>query len=465
MGATAEIAKFVRDVRPEDLPKEAIRKAKEMFYDTIGVLLSGTLESSGRIATKFAKEQGGNAEASVFPDGFRTSASMAAFINGLLAHNQDFDDWIPKGTEEENWPRNAGHVSCVIVPSALALGEKLGASGMSVILAYVIGVEVYNKIAGACGDARARGWHSMAIYGPIGAAAASAKLLNLNEHQIAMAIGIATSAAGGLYFGNTRTFTNAFHSGHAARSGVEASLLVREGFTSNSSMLEFSMGFCDSFLGEGGCDYNKMTRDLGNPFHIVYPGLGIKPYPCAWPTFSTLEGILGLKKEYNIAYEDVDRVEVWVSPHQDKRFNIPEPTSAYHAKFSYNFVGASALLDGRVVRDTFKDEKLKDVKVKEAMGKIKIIVDEKRANESGLSHATVVIRLKNSKEYRKLALVPRGHPKNPLSHNEILAKYRGNVESVLPQDKVQQSINLIEDLENTPNIRELMNALQARVAD
>ena len=154
MGVTADFANFVQDTAFSDLPAASVSRAKDLFLDTIGVALVGSVQSTGQAVVAYAKEAGGSPEASVWSGGLATSASMAAFTNGILAHNMDFDDWLPTGEEAEDWPRNGGHASGILVPVAVALGEKLGASGKSMIEAYVLGVEVYTKIAANCPNLR-----------------------------------------------------------------------------------------------------------------------------------------------------------------------------------------------------------------------------------------------------------------------------------------------------------------------
>ncbi|MFC2051727.1 MmgE/PrpD family protein [Chloroflexota bacterium] len=461
MGATEEFARFVHNTELEDMPKEAVSKAKEMFIDTIGTALAGTSQISGKIATKYTREMGGTPEATVLGEGFRTWAPMAAFTNALLAHNQDFDDYLPAGSEEDNFPKNAGHASCALVPTVLALGEKLGLSGKAVLAAYILGIEVYNRIAHNCHDIRLRGWSGTHTYGVIGAAAAAAKLLKLDVHQTIMAFGIAASASSGIFV-NVHNMTNTFHAGNAARGGIEAALLAKEGFLSHDAIIESPRGFGDSFLGKGGCNYEKMTQNLGNPYHIVHPGLGIKQYPCAFPVFYAADGVLELRKEYSFTFEDVEQVTLWVSQYQYERYVIPEPKYGYGGRFSLNFACAAGILDGELVMETFTDAKLKEPKFKVALGKIKILVDEARAGETLLYFAPMVIKLKDGRELRKRIEIPKGHPKNPLTRDELLGKFRRNAKIVLPQEQIAKAGKLIEHLEELKDIGELMSVLTTK---
>ena len=465
MGTTAEFARFIYDVGFQDLPKEAISKTKELFLDTIGVSLLGSSEVSGKIAIEYAREVGGNPEASVFAAGLGTSVPMAAFTNGLLAHNLDYDDWVPTGEERENWPRNGGHVSGVLVPVALALGEKFGLTGKAMIEAYVLGVEVYAKIAANCPNLRERGWHSMPVYGCLAAVATAAKLLALDVRQIDMAFGIVASAAAGLFVNVRGYMANPFHSGNAARAGVEATLLARRGFTGHEAIIETPTGFCDSFLGKGVSNLDNMSRNLGKPFYMVSPGPGIKPYPCAWPTFYAIDGVLELVKEHNIGYEDVEEVEISVSPYHysgTESMHKPEPVSGYDARFSTNFACGNVILKGNLDVDDFTDSNVRDEKVKEAIGKVKLIVDQTRAEERGVFFAPVLIKLKDGREFNKRVDICKGHPKNPLTSDELLGKYRRNAGRALSEEQIGSSIQMMEHLEELENAQKLMSIVAPR---
>ncbi len=129
---------------------------------------------------------------------------------------------------------------------------------------------------------------------------------------------------------------------------------------------------------------------------------------------------------------------------------------------SWEYVCAAALLDGKLVRDTFRNGRLKDVKFREALGKVKLVPDEKRAEEKGTFFAPIVMKLKDGREYRHQVDVCKGHPKNPLTHEEVVAKYRNNAGLVLSQQQIARSIELIEHLDAAKDVRELMDILATR---
>ena len=159
--------------------------------------MAGSVSPQGRIIIKHVKENGGIPESSVLGAGFRTSAPNAAFANGTLTHALDYDDtWLP-----------LGHPTCTIFPVILALGEKLKHSGKALLEAFILGMEVHGKVGFGYST---HPFHSTPIYGSLGAAAASAKILGLDGEQTRMALGIAASGAGGLAC-NVGTMTKPLH--------------------------------------------------------------------------------------------------------------------------------------------------------------------------------------------------------------------------------------------------------------
>ena len=78
------------------------------------------------------------------------------------------------------------------------------------------------------------GWHASATFGTLGAAATAASMMRLEAEPFAMSLGMAASAAGGLR-ANFGTMTKPLHAGYAARNGVLAALMGREGVTASAA--------------------------------------------------------------------------------------------------------------------------------------------------------------------------------------------------------------------------------------
>ena len=116
---TQKLADFVINTSVSDLPREAIDCARDALIDTIGCGLAGTPEEACRIVVRFLRDQGGNAQATVWGVGLATTVSDAAFANGVFSHALDFDD---------THSNVHGHPSATLVSAIVATGEYAHAS-------------------------------------------------------------------------------------------------------------------------------------------------------------------------------------------------------------------------------------------------------------------------------------------------------------------------------------------------
>lgn len=444
MGVTERIAEFVVETDFADIPSEAVRTAKDICLDALGVAMVGSAEPQGKIIIDHVREVGGIPEAVVVGGGFRTSAPNAALANGTLIHAIEYDDtWLP-----------LGHPTCTVLPVVLALGEKLGLGGKSILAAFVLGLEVHGKVGFGYSTPS---FHSTSVHGALAAGAAAAKLLGLDVEQTTMALGIAASGAGGLS-ANVGTMTKTLHAGQAARNGLVAAMLARDSFTANRDVIE---SFGRAFMGER-YDPKSAISNLGNPFHIISPGVGIKTYPTCYLNHRPLDALFQIIREHDISFEDVESVEVEV-PHE-RFLNNPKPQSGHQAQFSLQYNLAVALLDREVTIETFHDEKVRQLVKKGALDRVMLRVRPDIPADYAQSFQPVTVRLKDGRSFTHRVDRPKGHWENPLSHEEILTKYRANADRVLSARQRERSIQLVENLENLKDIRELANLVMTTAA-
>jgi 2-methylcitrate dehydratase PrpD len=447
---TEQIAKFVAETSYDQIPREALSRAKWCILDCLGVAIAGSKESAGTIITEYVKDLGGKPEATVIASGFRTSSPQAALVNGTLAHALDYDDSHP----------NFQHATAVTLPAVLALAEREGVSGRAILEAYVLGCEVGSKIGITMGTALGElGWHPCGIIGSIASAVASSKLLNLNKTQIRTALGIAASQAAGLSR-NIGTDVKPFHSGLGAKNGVVAAMLAVKNFKSDESIFDGHHSFPKVFLGKE-YDLAKSIRQLGAPFSIVSQGIGrIKPYPTGGPSHKSVTAILELIKKHRVHAEQVAEVECQVSPYLVQHFgHYSRPENASQARFSLHYAMAAALIDGALTLKQFTDEKVTTPEVQDLMSKVKLVKLDSEVKE-GQTHSDppqiVTVKLQNGKAYSHQVPFAKGEPQNPMSLEEIIDKFRDCAGTVLSPLDIEQTVDLVLNVETLPDITELM---------
>lgn len=445
---TDTLARFVAETDYSSISERALANTEMHILDTLGVALAAVSTPVATIAFDYCTRTGGASEASVWGTHLKLSVPMAAFANGLLAHALDYDDWDAY--------IHVGHPTSMLTAAALSLGEFAGASGKDLLKAYVLAIEIIAKIAANAPNVQDRGFHSTPVFGSIGAAVAAASLLKLEPERIKAALGIAASGAGGIHR-QQGSMVKPFHAGNAARNGVEAVLLAQQGFTADAAIIEAPRGFCDTFFGPATCDYEKMITSLGKPYFLESPGLGLKLHPCSAPQFLAADAALHLKREHNIRFSDVAKIEVSIPPLRYQRHYHPEVKTGLRGKFAINYVVALCILDGKLEIETFTDAKANDPQVQQALSKVHVIVD-KTIPEPG-PYCPVTVELTDGTRFAYTAKTAKGHPENPMTENEVLDKFRSNAKSVISEKQSKALIATILKLETVDNVRALVNLL------
>src|SRR5580765_4604906 len=135
---TGRLARYMAEARERRLPSDVAREARHRILDTLAAMVSGAQLKPGEMAIKFARAQGGAAEASVVATDIRTSAINAALVNAMFGHADETDDFHPV---------TKAHPGCSVVPAALAMAERDGRSGRELLNAVALDT---TSVAGSC---------------------------------------------------------------------------------------------------------------------------------------------------------------------------------------------------------------------------------------------------------------------------------------------------------------------------
>jgi 2-methylcitrate dehydratase PrpD len=457
-GATAAVARFVADTDGRAIPEAALALARTAFVDVTATTLAGAAEPVGRIVTGWVREAGGAPRASVVAGGFRTSPAEAAFANGTMAHALLYEDTTFV---------SMAHSSVVLAPCVLALGEPRAASGREVLQAYVIGYDVLTRLGRVLNPSHyEKGWHATISLGTVAAAAAAARLLGLDAGRVEMALGIATSMAGGSrqHFG---TMTMPLHAGQAARSGVVAAQLAARGVTADRGILESRMGYAALFAGTEAPAFAPLTSELGKVWEIQRAGYVLKPYPCGAPLQRAIDAILALRARHAIDPDGVREIRVGVSYLFAGVLIRTAPETGLEGKPSLEFCAAVAMLDGRLGLDAFTDERVRDPRTRALMARVATYVDP--ALERGApavatdpmgDRTTVTIALTDGRVLSETVRFARGSPENPMSRAELVAKYDECAALSVGAARATRALALLESLDDVPSVAALMDVLR-----
>jgi 2-methylcitrate dehydratase PrpD len=350
------------------------------------------------------------------------------------------------------------HPSVSILPAVFALGEKHKRSGKDVLAAYVVGMEVAYVIGSVMAMKSTEvGWHTTSMLGTISAAIASANMLKLIPLQTRMALGIAGSLAGGLGR-NVGTMTKPMHAGNAARNGVVAALLAKNGFTGNANIMEGEAGFCSMFSGGAVLEPTDKVSDLGNIWNIVSTGIAFKPYPSCRATHSCIDATLHLRKRLDITEEQVAEIVCRVNPSFDRYWILHRPKTGYEAKFSFEYCVATALIRGKVSLDDFSEAKFADPKVQNFLPRVSVVYPKDWVIGMDLAQE-IVIKLKNGAVHSHRVAFPKGEPENPMTSGELATKLEDCIQQVPGAEAIKGVVDEILNIEKLEDVRNLMDTL------
>jgi len=449
-GVTRRLSEFVVKTAYPDLPVEAIRAAKKMILDTVGCGVAGTMISRREVSPVLGliNDLGDTDDCSLWASSRKTSWLNAIVVNGTYCHSIDYDD-TRAGL--------ATHIGAVVVPTVLAIGEKLGASGKDILLAAVVAYEVVYRISRAIMPTHYHFWHSTGTNGTFGGAVATAKLLGLNTDQVEQTIGIAADQASGLIscieFGD---LTKSLHAGLTAAKGAIAAMLVHNGASGPERILEYERGYCYAFSKEPKIE--TIIADLGKSYDIV--NNAPKFYPSVLGSHCAIAAALKIVKENDIQVDDIIKIEEHTTSSTLKTFCNRNPQTSLAAKLSHPYCVAVAVLDKEVGLCQFDRKRLADKEIRNLMDKIEIIVDpELDKYWPQTIPARIEITTRSGDVFSAEDYYPRGVVQNPMTDEELEHKFRSLCTLAFDDTRIEALLTAQKRLDRLENISDLTNLL------
>jgi 2-methylcitrate dehydratase PrpD len=436
------IAMWTSELSLDDIPEEVASAAKLHFLDTLGCALAAEALGVATAGRDAVREEGGSPQATVVGLRARLAASQAAFANGMLAHGLDYDD-----THSDS----VCHVSAVVVPAALAVGEAVSARGSDLLAALVAGNETTTRIGMAAPAAfHHRGFHPTSVCGVFGATAAAARLHGLDAARTTRALGIAGSLAGGiLEYLADGSETKPIHAAHAARSGVTAVGLAANGGTGPATVLEGRFGVFATFADIHGIDLGGAFADLGRRWET--PRIAFKPYPACHFVHAPIDAAAKAIRGRRLAPEEIRDIVVRVPEPGVSIVLEPvaakaRPRTPYDAKFSLPYSVAAMLVRGEVDIGSYSERSIADERVLAVAERVRYeVVPFATFPQAFPGGARITLADGTALE----ADLPyqRGGPENPMSTEEVVAKFRANAGLRLDRDAVERLIGAALGLE------------------
>ena len=402
------------------VPEATRLMLKRELLDYLGAAIAGRAVVGMPPWLKVLTDFGGKPDAAVI-GGPRVPAHIAALCNGYFGHVLEFDDTHDAAVL---------HAGSAAIPAVMAAAAMRGrVSGRELCEAILAGIELTCRLGVATRlNLVAGGWIYTALLGHFGAALAAARVLGQPPAIQKNALGIVYCLASGNHQ-STREGAPTKHvqPGFAASNAVLAALMAGGGLEGVQQPVTGEDGLSRVYLHDS-FDAPRATAGLGTSFEIER--LSFKPYPTCRLTHPAISAALELRAQLGDDAHRVERIELTIGPqaHDVVGRATPErltPATRVAAQFSVYWCVATALVHGELTPRQLIREIPPSAEVADLIARTACSADAAAAHRDV---GGCTLRAHGFFGTREIVETnAKGHPDNPLTHDELLAKFKANV--------------------------------------
>ncbi len=441
---------FMHAQRASGVPGDSLHEAKRLLLNQLKASVNATTHPAIRIlhdhATALHRADGG---ASVLWFGTRTGAAEAALVNGALFEVLDFHDtYIPCFM----------HATSAVLPAVLAEAEVRDQSGLELLSALVIGMEVELAVATILmPTGYYRGYVPAGLTGAVGAAAACSALVGLDADRARNALGIAMCTAFGTYE-SVGSMTLSYITGAAARSGLTAFQLAERGFDAPRTAFEGEKGMFVTHCDEPAEKIETVLATLGQTWRIH--GQSYKTVPTETITHAPVECALQILKRAH--GREVARMRFGVQPivvkiADERRERFGVPSSDNTARFDLRFCAAAAWIRGRFTLDEMQEPAYTDPRILALRDRVDLVADEARETFDG---CWLEVEFTDGTRERCNVDFFLGSPGRRMSDAQLADVFRSSAEPLLPGGRSEAILDAVWGLDRADSVTALATLLR-----
>ncbi|ALX16928.1 2-methylcitrate dehydratase [Burkholderia cepacia JBK9] len=434
----ATLCRMALQTQYADLPAGVTRHAKQTLLDAMGVTIGGSAMEGIPEIVALVKERGGNPQTPLPFYGGRVPAHEAALALGPMPRAMDCGD-----LHEE-----AGHVTEYVVPTLLAAtGLRGKVSGKEFLAAMAVGQEILVRLGTAYKVInRAIKHHECGGHYIFGAVAAVGKLLGLTQEQLENAQGIARTMTQpntmGIY--SPATLMVRMHHGLVSQAAITCCQLAQRGITGpRAEVLTGPKGYLSTARWETDPDF--ILHALGE--HWEMENIITKGYSACYFSHSSIDAIRELMKAHRFGAADIAGIHIetstpsWraVCEPQEKKWH---PVTVPECQFSLPYVVAIAAFDDKVFLESYSEDARARPEVRELMTRI---TAEENPDVSDWG-ARLAVTLRDGRVLKQECVYVKGHPRNPFTEEDFVAKFRLCVPYAAIELSKQTVDNMIGDI-------------------
>jgi 2-methylcitrate dehydratase PrpD len=454
---SAQIADWVSRTKLADLPPEIVQGVKLRAMDLTGVMLASkdlkVVQSAKKAWADLDSGNGARAVGSSAP----VSVTNAALMNGIQASALEFDDTYLPTTMHAT-----GLALSVCYPEA----QRRKISGKDLIEASLLASEIMIRLS----IVTERYWfdygiHPTGSFGPFGGVCALSKLRGFDQMQTVNALGHVGSMSTALTAAfEDGTSTKNLHVGFAAANAFRAAALAEQDISGPTAVFEGKFGWYRAHVQTDDVrHYERVTSELGQEW--ISANIATKLYPVAYPLMPHIEAAIALRNDYGIKSGDVEAIDAYIMERSFPTLCEPpelkkKPLTTWHGRISIHHTIAEALVRGEMGKYAYSEEAIRDPEINALAAKVQHHPDPE-ATDPLRSRARIVITLKDGRKVEHVIEDFRGTRRNPITVDDYLAKFRANVDDILPGHVVDNAVEAFLDLENVDDIDPILKSLES----
>ena len=453
MTLAEDLAEYSYELDYGDLPPETVEMVKNRVIDSLACALAGKEEKPLQRLRSYTKRKSGEPTAGVIGSSERMAIEYAVLTNSSLIRYLDWSD-----TYQTDEP-GVGHPSGVI-GATLSAADAYDCTGEQFIVATALGYELHCRLADAV--ALRRNGFDHVNYGIIASTLAVGTLMELTQDELVEALNIALSGHIALRTreGGEVTEWKGIAYANAARNAVNAAEMAQMGIHGPKPIFEGKFGFFNQVSGEFDIDTSTFGGNGGGfRVHDILQ----KMYPICAHAIAPADCAIRLLDTHDVDWRDIERIEIQSYADAIEYLADAEkwdPQTRETADHSMPYCVARAFVDGDLGFAQFSDEKIADSTVRTLMERIEI-VENPAFNEQYGEGTPATITVETATDVIEHSVTyPRGHPRDPLSHDDLTEKLAMATVGSDANIDVEAIVDYVDSIETKESLSDVFSLLQ-----
>ncbi|WP_375462054.1 MmgE/PrpD family protein [uncultured Enterovirga sp.] len=440
------MAEFARTARWEELPAEIRREAGRAWLNHVGCATGGASTSTVAAAIRGVRSMGSAGSVPLLAREERFGLGDAALLGSLSASAHTFDD-----THLATITHPTGPVAAALAAVSFELSSAgRPVPGKDLLAALMVGTELECRVSMAISAGGSHlGWYMTGLSGGIGAAAAVARLLGLDQDGFVWAIGLAAAQACGTR-ATHGSMALTYVPGVAARNGLVAAYMAGSGFDCGPGSVDGRNGLLQVLT--GGRDAAPIMDGLGSRYEVL--NNAYKPYPCGIVIHPAIDACLHLIRAEGVDASGIEAVELRVHPDALNLCWRKLPETEADAQVSLFHWVAAALVTGSAGLDQGALACISHQAVRSLQEKTAATPDP------GLlgNQAEVELRLRGGRTVKRFTSDATGSVSNPMTDDQLTAKFRALARLSLGNEQAEDLLALSLGTPDLPDAADVLRA-------